>query len=160
MNISELIESLKLLGTLQVAKPLIIIFVIWSIGFIKVKDKEGKSDSLWARLLKKAGEDINFKVFEEIKKVDNKLDKHIEDENLEKAKKCRQRILRFSDEIYQGRLHSKEHYEDIIDDIDLYEEFCKAHPDFPNNKALLAIENIKETYKENLDSHSFILGDN
>lgn len=155
MNISELIESLKLLETLEVAKPLIIIFVIWSIGFLKFK-----GERLWTRLLKKIGEDINFKVFEEIKKVDTKLEKHIQDEETEKAKQCRQRILIFSDEIFRGRAHSKEHYESMLDDIDFYEDFCKDHPDFPNNKALMAIENIKENYKEHINNHSFLLGDN
>ena len=54
MNISELIESLRILETLEVARPLIIIFVIWSVGFIKVK-----GERLWTTLLKKIGEDIN-----------------------------------------------------------------------------------------------------
>lgn len=59
MNIPEIIEGLKLLQALEVVRPLIIIFVIWSIGFIKIKNKEGVKETLWARLLKKVGEDIN-----------------------------------------------------------------------------------------------------
>ena len=59
MNLPEIIEGLKLLEALEIAKPLIIIFVIWSIGFIKITNKEGVKETLWAKLLKKAGEDIN-----------------------------------------------------------------------------------------------------
>lgn len=54
MSLPEIIEGLKLLEALEIARPLIIIFTIWSIGFIKVK-----GERLWTRLLKKAGEDIN-----------------------------------------------------------------------------------------------------
>ncbi len=68
MNLPEIIEGLKLLEALEIAKPLIIIFVIWSIGFIKVK-----GERLWTRLLKKAGEDINWKVLSSVKSVEEKF---------------------------------------------------------------------------------------
>jgi len=54
MNLPEIIEGLKLLKALEITKPLIIIFIIWSIGFIKIK-----GERLWTRLIKKIGEDIN-----------------------------------------------------------------------------------------------------
>ena len=73
MSLPEIIEGLKILQALEVVKPLIIIFIIWSIGFIKIKNKDGVKETLWARLLKKAGEDINWKVLESVNAVDKKF---------------------------------------------------------------------------------------
>jgi len=33
-----------------------------------------------------------------------------------------------------------------LEDIDIYEKYCDANPDFPNNKAVMAIKNIKDNY--------------
>ena len=45
---------------------------------------------------------------------------------------------------------------EILADIDSYEKYCDTHPDYPNNRAGLAIENIKENYKERLKKHDFL----
>lgn len=41
-------------------------------------------------------------------------------------------------------------------EIDAYEKYCADHPEYPNNRAVLAIENIRETYKERLKRHDFL----
>lgn len=162
MSFPEIIESLKLLKALEVAKPLIIIFVIWSAGFIKFK-----GERLWTRLLKKIGEDINWKVLDRVKAVDEKFSKrmdsfekqfkeHIEDSELEKILNYRQKIIRFADEIYQGRNHSREHYDEVRGYIDIYDDYCKDHPKFPNSKALSSIKMINETYDEKTKNHTFL----
>ena len=73
--------------------------------------------------------------------------KHIDESREEEVKNARQRILRFNDEIIQKQKHSKEHFDDILGDIDLYEDYCVDHPKFPNNRAVMAINHIKETYE-------------
>lgn len=72
-----------------------------------------------------------------------------------KADTYRTRILRFSGEIRRGVHHDEEEFNDCLLTIDRYEEYCKKHPDYPNNKAVLAIENIKRVYRELLASNSF-----
>lgn len=63
------------------------------------------------------------------------------------ALQARRRILRFNDELLSGIKHSKEAFDDIIDeDLDLYEKFTNTHPDFVNNKCQLAKQHIKDTY--------------
>ena len=69
------------------------------------------------------------------------------------AMSSRYRILRFDDEIRHGVLHTKEHYDQIVVDIDIYEKFCKRNPEFRNNLAHMAIANIKHKYDlHNLDN--------
>lgn len=72
------------------------------------------------------------------------------------AMSSRYRILRFDDEIRHKVLHTKEHYDQIIVDIDIYEAFCKRNPDFRNNLAHKAISNIKRMYDVHNDDNSFL----
>ena len=83
---------------------------------------------------------------EKIEKMQKTLDAHIRENEDEKARNQRYRILRFYDEMCENRLHSESHFEDIIADIDDYEKYCKAHPDFRNNRGVLAMEYIKDSY--------------
>ena len=68
----------------------------------------------------------------------------------------RQAILRFNDELLNGVKHSKELYDMTLDDITIYENYCDSHPHFVNNKAHMAIENIKRCYEKRLREQSFL----
>lgn len=68
----------------------------------------------------------------------------------------RYRILRFDDEIRHDEKHTKEHFDQIMDDITKYERYCDEHPDFPNNKAVFAIKNIKNVYQRCTDEGKFL----
>lgn len=72
------------------------------------------------------------------------------------ATTCRYRILRFDDEIRHGEHHSKEHFDQILDDITAYEQYCKDHPDYKNNRAVMAIENIKRVYQQCTTDGTFL----
>ena len=64
---------------------------------------------------------------------------------------ARTHILRFDDELINGIDHSKEYFSQQLQDIDTYEAYCKLHPDFKNNYAVIASEHIKKVYAELLD---------
>lgn len=84
-------------------------------------------------------------------KIDNisfKVDKN-------QAETYRTRILRFNGEIKRGVKHDEEEFNDCLEAIDGYESFCKEHPDYPNSKAVLAVENVKRTYKEAYANNNF-----
>lgn len=68
----------------------------------------------------------------------------------------RYRILRFDDEILHGTMHTKEHFDQILLDIDVYEKFCEEHPDFKNNLAIMAIKHIKTIYQKCSTDNSFL----
>lgn len=82
----------------------------------------------------------------EVTDVRDTLSQHILDDEETNAKLARYRILRFYDEVCEGRKHSESHYEDVLDDIDFYETYCAAHRDFKNNRGTAAMEHIKTTY--------------
>lgn len=72
------------------------------------------------------------------------------------AKDARIRILRFGDECSHEVRHSREHFEQVIEDVDSYEAYCRDHPDFKNNKAVMTIKLIKDTYQRRLLNNDFI----
>lgn len=75
------------------------------------------------------------------------FESHVEEFEEAKAKSARYRILRFYDELCEGKRHSESHFEDILDDIDYYEHYCDTHPEFHNNRGHAAMEYVKDTYK-------------
>lgn len=76
------------------------------------------------------------------------FDSHVREYEEAKAKAARYRILRFYDELCEGKRHSESHFEDVLDDIDFYEKFCDTHKDFHNNRGHAAMEHVKEVYKK------------
>ena len=72
------------------------------------------------------------------------------------ARLARIRILRFGDECSHDVRHSREHFEQVIEDVDSYETYCRDHPNFKNNKAVLTIKIIKDTYQRRLLNNDFI----
>lgn len=79
--------------------------------------------------------------------VDNKLQLHIDADERYRADMCQTRILRFSDELRRGVNHSEESFNNVLEDIDNYTEFCVEHEDvYINSKADAAIRNIKSVH--------------
>lgn len=83
---------------------------------------------------------------EQLDRVQRTLDNHIKEDEDDKARNQRYRILRFYDEMCEHRRHSESHFEDILDDIDDYEEYCNRHPEFRNSRGHIAMKNIQATY--------------
>lgn len=107
--------------------------------------------------------DVHDQINEVIKEIGQKLDglnSELQDMKKEmsqdKATTCRYRILRFADEIRYGTKHSKEHFDQILDDITTYERYCDRHPEYENNKAVLAISNIKTIYQKCVCEGTFL----
>ena len=72
------------------------------------------------------------------------------------AVSCRVRILRFSDELRRNLNHSQESFEQVIADIDYYEKYCIKHPDFKNNKTIVAKKRIIDVYEACLEQNNFL----
>ena len=99
-----------------------------------------------------------MKTQESIDKLQKTLEGHIREDEDEKARNQRYRILRFYDEICSGAKHSESHFEDILDDISSYEEYCKKHPDFKNSRGEIAMSEIEQTYKKVKSKGGFLIG--
>ena len=85
------------------------------------------------------------------KKVD-KLECQVEED---KALRARTHILRFADELYDGAHHTREYFDNILQDIDMYEEYSASHPSFKNNKTVASIKHINDVYQKLFEEHGF-----
>lgn len=110
----------------------------------------------WSYIFRAIGKSINGEV---ISKVDRlSVDVHsLRNECEEReANACRTLILRFNDEILHNVKHTKEHFDQILIDIDTYEEYCQSHPNYKNNIACLAIDRIRKAYQKCCEEGTFL----
>ena len=117
----------------------------------RVWSKKDKKDGLEAKL-----DEIIKEIRNDIGQVKDILNKHIREDRESDIRNARRDILRFNDEIRRGTEHSAESFDDILEAIDAYERYCNSHPDFENNKAIMAIANIKRVYQERLQKNDFL----
>ena len=85
-----------------------------------------------------------------------KLEEHIRVDDERDADMHRYRLLRFNTELLRKIRHTKEEFDEILYSVTCYERYCDDHPKYENNRAVLAIENIREVYKERLKLHDFL----
>ena len=109
------------------------------------------------------GNALNAGVMKEIKDIKaeqeetrKKLDAHIEEGEERKADNYRSRVLRFNNELVRGLGHTEEDYDEILDVIWKYNEYCKTHPKYKNNKMPHAIKNVERMYDEMLQTNGFL----
>ena len=102
-------------------------------------------------------------VKDEINRLDGKIDENTkrlvemeEKRGVSHADQSRRMILNFNDELLRHVQHSKESFDQILRDIDGYEDFSRRHPDYPNNQALMAIANIKRCYQTCAEKGTFL----
>lgn len=96
----------------------------------------------WSAIARAVGRAMNGEITDRLDRTD--------------AQNARYRILRFDDEIRHDVRHTFEHFNQIIEDIDAYEQYCEAHKEYPNNKAKSAIRNIKEIYEKCRNENTFL----
>ena len=59
------------------------------------------------------------------------------------------------DEIIEGWEHSKDSYNQIMQDITNYHKYCEEHPDFLNHQTDATIKRLKEDYQHRLEINDF-----
>ena len=69
---------------------------------------------------------------------------------------CRVRILRFADEISHRVEHTKDHYDQVMEDCEKYEKYTIKNPDFKNNITEASQKLIKDTYFKLFKTHDFL----
>ncbi len=110
----------------------------------------------WSAIAKLIGRAINGEVLGKLDVLEKRLDSHITTDDRRTADGNRTHILHFNNELLRSIEHTKEEFVEVLADIDAYESYCKSHPEYPNNRAVLAIENIRENYRERLKKHDFL----
>ena len=119
------------------------------------------SNALWGFIQflmerKDKKDDCSKKIMDMIEKLDKKIDKIDKEAQEREAITSRVRILKFMDEILEGRMHTKDSYDQVMTDITNYNNYCKEHPDFKNNQTASTIEYINKNYQERLEKHDFL----
>ena len=117
----------------------------------------------WSKLAENIGKAFNkpaldkiTSVEQQLKKTNEKLDGHIANDELQKAEDARAAALRFNNELLRGIPHTREEFFEVLQKIDIYEEYCDKHKDYENNRAVHAIANINRVYDERLAKHDFL----
>lgn len=100
--------------------------------------------------------DKSSEVLKAIKDLADKilgLESRMDKENADEA---RRRILAFDDELRRKTEHSEESFNQVLQDIKFYRNYCRTHADYENDKASSATAHIRETYARVKDADKFI----
>lgn len=81
-----------------------------------------------------------------VERIENSLDER-------DAVLARTHILRFQDELYNDVKHSKEYFEQTLDDIQTYDRFCADNPKFANGRTKAAAKYIQDEYDRLFKAH-------
>ena len=117
----------------------------------------------WSAIARLLGKAINTDVLkelddvkDEVKETQKTLDEHIRMDDERNADSHRQRILAFNNELLRDIPHTEEDFIEVLGEIDFYEDYCKTHPEYKNNRAIHAIAHIEKVYDERLEKHDFL----
>ena len=110
----------------------------------------------WSSIAKGIGKAINGEVLQEVSDTKAKLESHIQVDDERAADQHRARILAFNTELLRGQRHTREDFIDILTEIDAYESYCKAHPEYKNSRCVHAVANIGRVYDDLLRTGDFL----
>ena len=126
--------------------------IVVILGLVKVKPLE---ISVWSWLLRKFGKAINGETNDRLDMIEKSLTEHLDAEDKKDALQNRTMILRFADEMFEKKYHSREHFEEILERIDRYEKYCSEHPNFKNGRTESSERIIRDQYEECMRRHDF-----
>lgn len=119
----------------------------------------------WRAIARGLGRAFNAEVLADLKAVQqaqqdtrSALDKHQAADDEHKAECHRAALLAFNTSLLRGELHTQEDFFDAFRHIDQYEDYCRNHPGYKNNRASHAIANIGRVYDERLKARDFLGG--
>lgn len=143
---NEAISLTTLLGTAGISAVVVGIFGLVTLllnrHWAKKDEKQG-----WRKDMQDSVEDIKAE-----------LKAHIEADDERYAISCRTRILRFADELINEpkHLHTKGQFDQTLNDITDYDQYCAGHPKFKNELTLRSAEIIRKIYDECAREHKFL----
>lgn len=125
-------------------------------GVSAVVEKASKTKKPLTKIARAIGRAINGDLIEKVDKLEKDIQRLDHAAGERRAKDARARVLRFGDELIHDVRHSKEHFDDILQDITEYENYCDEHKEFENDRMQLTVETIKSNYKKCWQEHSFL----
>lgn len=76
-------------------------------------------------------------------------------QNEQKAATARIQILRFADELADGKDFVKGHYDDIYEAMNIYNHYCERNPDFLNDQTIDSQMLIRRKYLNHSEKGDF-----
>lgn len=117
----------------------------------------------WSYLARKIGRAINEEMLGKLSELEKKVDRledidkrQNEERDKENALEARRRILRFADECRRKEKHSEEYFNNVLEDISSYKDYCTNHTSFENEKAVIAISIVEEAYRHCCENDDFL----
>ena len=110
----------------------------------------------WSAIARIIGRAINGEVMTKVDKLSHDLQDMKATEEERDAVNARIRILQFGDELCMNVRHTRERFNQILADIDMYENYCDTHPTLENNQSVMTIQNIKDVYHDCMKKHDFL----
>ena len=98
----------------------------------------------------------NNETNEKVDFLSNQFSKHVREDEDNNAKQVRVRILRFYDELCEGKTRSESYFDDVLEDIDYYEKYTCNHADFKNNRGEAAMQYIRDRYRIEKETGGFL----
>lgn len=145
------------------ANDVIFISGVVTCVFMTIIQKASKKYKPWTWLAEQFGKAANKEMLDKLDKIETRVSDLEKSDNQQanaiqkqEVKAARRRILRFSDEIRKKDRHSEEFFNDVLDDITFYKQYCKSHPEFENEKAVLAIKLVEATYERCVSDNDFL----
>lgn len=149
---SEVTEITQLLNLESIMEVLVAAGAFISI-FVEISPIKWNPISSLCRWL---GKHFNGELLNRIDSLQDQINKIKKENDKRNAIECRVRILGFGDELRQGVRHSKESFIQILDDITVYDNYCKTHPNFLNERTVLTTKKIKDIYWDNMTKNNFL----
>lgn len=151
MEVTEIIEECIEKGGIG----LLVLLTLIQISPIKINP--------WSKIASWIGNALNKNLTDQVEDLKNEVTsvkediKTMDDKMKENdAINARVRILRFGDEISHGVNHSRDHYQQIMTDITMYNQYCEDNPKFKNNMTKITSARIEEEYMERDRNNSFL----
>ena len=145
----EVAEIVKQIGALPVGVGAVVVMMtLIQVAPIQVNP--------WSWIAGKIRKALLGELITKIEKVEAEVKEIRKEMGEDRAIDARVRILEFADEMFFNQKHSKESFDQILDDIKKYNTYCDDHPDFENDKAVIAANNIKRCYQKCLEDHDFL----
>lgn len=109
----------------------------------------------WDKVLGWIGKKMTAHIDKKVDDLQEKLDKHIAEDEQEKLESQRRDILDFANACMNKRKHTQEQFNFVIKQCDEYEKFIEEN-DVKNGEITDAIEEIHRLYKKCRQENSFL----
>lgn len=144
MNLQEIIQTL---GAGGISAVIFVALTLFEIAPIKINP--------WSHLLKWAGGKINGDLLEDLKSLKGEVEVMKKDFEEKNAHDKRWSILDFANSCHNGRKHTKEEWEHVLNQLKYYEEYVEKHN---IDNAVIEEETrfLRELYRELIAKSEFV----